>query len=110
VRNPRILALAQKVSLSEDPAMTKRLPMERPARVVITATDGRQWVGQAGVNRGDDAAPYTADELTTKFMDLCGRVWPQAHAQRLLQATHELCAGKGRFADWCALLQQPPEA
>lgn len=110
VRNPRILALAQKVSLSEDPTMTKRLPMERPARVVITATDGRQWVGEAGVNRGDDASPYTADELTTKFMDLCGRVWPQTHAQRVLQATHDLCAGEGRFADWCALLQQPPKA
>jgi 2-methylcitrate dehydratase PrpD len=110
VRNPRILALAQKVSLSEDPAMTKRLPMERPARVVITATDGRQWVGEAGVNRGDDASPYTADELTGKFMDLCGRVWSQAHAQRVLQATHALCAGEGRFADWCALLQQPPKA
>lgn len=110
VRNPRILALAQKVSLSEDPAMTKRLPMERPARVLITATDGRQWVGEAGVNRGDDASPYTADELTGKFMDLCGRVWPPAHAARVLQATHALCAAEGRFADWCALLQQPPKA
>jgi 2-methylcitrate dehydratase PrpD len=110
VRNPRILALAQKVSLSEDPAMTKRLPMERPARVVISATDGRQWVGEAGVNRGDDASPYTAEELTTKFMDLCGRVWPQDHAARVLEATHALCAGEGRFADWCALLQQPPKA
>jgi 2-methylcitrate dehydratase PrpD len=110
VRNPRILALAQKVSLSEDPTMTKRLPMERPARVVITATDGRQWVGEAGVNRGDDASPYTADELTTKFMDLCGRVWSRAHAERVLQATHALCAGEGRLADWCALLQQPPKA
>jgi len=110
VRNKRILALAQKVSLSEDPAMTKRLPMERPARVVITATDGRKWMGEAGVNRGDDASPYTADELTTKFMDLCGRVWPQDHAARVLQATHALCAGEGRFTDWCALLQQPPKA
>jgi hypothetical protein len=84
--------------------------VERPARVVITATDGRQWMGEAGVNRGDDASPYTADELTTKFMDLCGRVWSQAHAERVLQATHALCAGEGRFADWCALLQQPPKA
>jgi len=110
VRNPRILALAQKVSLSEDPAMTKRLPMERPAHVVITATDGRKWVGEAGVNRGDDASPYTADELTGKFMDLTGRVWSQAHAERVLQATHALCAGEGGFTDWCALLQQPPKA
>jgi 2-methylcitrate dehydratase PrpD len=110
VRSPRILALAQKVSLSEDPTMTKRLPMERPARVVITATNGRQWVGEAGVNRGDDASPYTAEELTGKFMDLCGRVWSKAHAERLLQATHALCTGEGSFAEWCALLQQPPIA
>jgi 2-methylcitrate dehydratase PrpD len=110
VRDPRILALAQKVELAEDPAMTQRLPMERPARVVITGTDGRQWVGEAGVNRGDDASPYTADELTTKFMDLTGRVWPAEHAQHLLQATHALCAGEGTFSDWCALLRRPPRA
>jgi 2-methylcitrate dehydratase PrpD len=110
VRDPRILALAQKVELAEDPAMTQRLPMERPARVVITGTDGRQWAGEAGVNRGDDASPYTADELTTKFMDLTGRVWPAEHAQHLLQATHALCAGEGTFSDWCALLRRPPRA
>ena len=110
VRNPRILALAQKVELAEDPAMTQRLPMERPARVVITTTDGRQWAGEAGVNRGDDASPYTADELTAKFMDLTGRVWPADHAQHLLQATHALCAGEGTFSDWCALLRRPPRA
>jgi len=108
VRDPRILALAQKVDLAEDPAMTRRLPMERPARVVITTTDGRQWVGEAGINRGDDASPYTADELTAKFMDLTGRVWPAEHAQQLLQATHGLCAAEGSFSDWCALLRRPP--
>ena len=108
VRNPRIMALAQKVELAEDPAMTRRLPMERPARVLITTTDGRQWAGEAGVNRGDDASPYTADELTAKFMDLTGRVWPADHAQHLLQATHALCAGEGTFSDWCALLRRPP--
>jgi 2-methylcitrate dehydratase PrpD len=88
--------------------MTKRLPMERPARVVITATDGRQWMGEAGVNRGDDASPYTTDELTTKFMDLCGRVWSQAHAERVLQATHALCAGQETFGTWTALLAEQP--
>ena len=108
VRDPRIGALAQKVDLAEDPAMTKRLPMERPARVVITTTDGRQWVGEAGVNRGDDASPYTADELTAKFLDLTGRVWPVEHAQQLLQATHALCAGEGTLSDWCTLLRRPP--
>ena len=57
VLNPAVLAMAQRVSVTEDPAMTRRLPYERPARVVITLTDGGTLVGEAGVNRGDDAAP-----------------------------------------------------
>ena len=36
VRDPAVMALAQKVEVSEDPSMTRRLPLERPAKVVIT--------------------------------------------------------------------------
>ena len=57
VRDPRVLALAQKVDVREDPAMTRRLPLERPARVVIRLKDGRSVRSEAGVNRGDDASP-----------------------------------------------------
>ncbi len=108
VRDERALALARKVELAEDPAMTARLPRERPASVLITTTDGRQLRGEAGVNRGDDAAPYTAQELTAKFMDLCGRVWPRAHAEGLLDATLDLCAGHGSLPAWTALLKRAP--
>lgn len=108
VRDERVLALARKVSITEDPAMTRRLPHERPARIVITERTGRQWVGEAGVNRGDDAAPYGADELTAKFMDLTGRVWPAAHAGAVLASTHALCAGAMALPDWLALLRHPP--
>jgi 2-methylcitrate dehydratase PrpD len=108
VRDERTLALARKVELAEDPAMTARLPRERPASVLITTTDGRQLRGEAGVNRGDDAAPYTAQELTAKFMDLCGRVWPRAHAEGLLDATLDLCAGHGSLPAWTALLKRAP--
>ncbi len=108
VRNERVRALARKVTITEDPAMTLRLPQERPARVVITDRAGRQWVGEAGVNRGDDASPYSAQELTGKFMDLTGRVWPAAHASAVLHASHELCAGTLALPEWLALLRQAP--
>lgn len=110
VRDERVLALARKVSITEDPAMTQRLPHERPARVVITDLAGRQWTGEAGVNRGDDASPYTAADLTAKFMDLTGRVWPASHGQELLQATHALCAGQLALPAWLALLGRAPQA
>lgn len=108
VRDPRVLALAQKVHLTEELAMTRRLPMERPARVVITTTDGAQRMAEVGVNRGDDACPYTPEELSAKFLELCGRVWSPEHALGLLQATHALCRGELPFKPWAAMLKAPP--
>jgi 2-methylcitrate dehydratase PrpD len=110
VRDERVLALARKVSISEDPAMTQRLPLERPARVTLTSHSGRQWTAEVGANRGDDALPYTDHELTAKFMALCGRIWPEPHAQQLLEATHALCAGQQDMPGWLALLGRPPQA
>ena len=73
-----------------------------------TTVDGRVLEAEVDVNRGDDALPYSPQELSTKFMDLCGRVWPQAHANELLQATLALAQGHGALGDWLALLRQPP--
>lgn len=108
VRDERVLALARRVHLAEDPAMTQRLPAERPARVTIADRSGRRWVGEAGVNRGDDASPYTPAELEAKFMELTQRVWPAAHCRAVLEATHALCAGEVPVAGWFALLRHPP--
>ena len=110
VRNPQVLALARKVSVREDPAMTQRLPMERPARVLLHLKDGSTRVGEAGVNRGDETAPYTREELRGKFMDLTRRVWPIAHCAQVLQATLELGSGNVPLARWSALLRHAPRA
>lgn len=108
VRNEQVQALARKVSITEDPAMTKRLPNERPARVTIVDRSGRRWVAEAGVNRGDDAAPYTPAELEAKFLELTQRVWSLAHCRAVLEATHALCAGEGSLQAWFLLLRQAP--
>ncbi|MFZ2739286.1 MAG: MmgE/PrpD family protein [Burkholderiaceae bacterium] len=109
VRDPAVLALAQKVEVSEDPAMTQRLPLERPARVLITLHDGLQLSAEAGVNRGDDAAPYSREELRQKFMELTQRVWPAGHAQAVLEATLELAALRGSLTTWATLLERAPQ-
>ena len=109
VRNPAVLALAQKVTVSHDPAMSARLPMERPAKVTLYLKDGSQRVGEAGVNRGDDASPYTRSELRDKFMSLTGRVWPLAHCEKLLQATLDLAHLKTPLQGWTELLAHPAQ-
>lgn len=110
VRDPAVLALAQKVDVREDTAMTRRLPLERPAKVVITLNNGQTVTGEAGVNRGDDASPYSREELRSKFIDLTQRVWPIAHAHEALDATLGLAAGRVTLAHWVELLRQAPSA
>ncbi|HEX2547044.1 MAG TPA: MmgE/PrpD family protein [Ramlibacter sp.] len=108
VRNPAVLALAARVTVREDPAMTRRLPQERPARVSIRLRDGSERTAQVTFNRGDDAAPYTSEQLTRKFLELTSRVWPLAHCQRVLDATLALGAGGTSMARWCDMLRHPP--
>jgi hypothetical protein len=67
-------------------------------------------MGEAGVNRGDDAAPYSREELRQKFMDLTQRVWPAAHAAAVLEATLEMAALRGNMATWADLLERAPQA
>jgi 2-methylcitrate dehydratase PrpD len=110
VRDPAVAALARRVDVREDPAMTRRLPMERPAKVVIRLKDGRELVGEAGVNRGDDASPYSREELRGKFMDLTGRVWPADHAAQVLEATLGLGETTLSLDAWAKLLQRGPAA
>ena len=109
VRNPHTLALAQRVSVLHDPAMSARLPNERPATVTLYLKDGSSRTGQAGVNRGDDASPYTREELRQKFMNLTSRIWPTAHCENLLQATLDLADLKLPLQTWTALLAHSPE-
>lgn len=110
IRDPQVLALAQKVSVSHDPAMSQRLPHERPARVAIHLKNGRVLHAEAGVNRGDDASPYTRAELRSKFMDLTSRIWPTAHGQAMLEATLGMAQLKVPFSQWLALLTRPAQA
>jgi hypothetical protein len=67
---------------------------------------------EVGVNRGDDASPYTDTELHGKFMSLCTRVWSSEQAQTLYEATLALSAHEPAPADWpawCQMLALAPQ-
>ena len=88
--------------------MSARLPHERPAHVVITREDGSSLQAEVGVNRGDDAFPYSREELRGKFMDLTQRVWAPGHCARVLEATLALAEPGASFGQWTALLRNRP--
>ncbi|HEY0918598.1 MmgE/PrpD family protein [Devosia sp.] len=85
VRNADIGRLAARVVLREDPAMTARLPDNRPARVRLTLDDGRSFEAATDTNRGDWSDPYTPDEIHDKYMALATRCWSTAGAAAVFE-------------------------
>jgi 2-methylcitrate dehydratase PrpD len=73
-------ALAKRITITEDPSMTAKLPDQRPARVRVRLKDGRTFEAIALTNKGDTEAPYSADEVIAKFHDVAG---PFVEATRL---------------------------
>ncbi len=73
--NPAIRALAAKVLLRQDAAMSAALPHNRPARVTLVFDDGHSATAETRTNRGDWADPYPAAEIRGKYLSLATRVW-----------------------------------
>jgi 2-methylcitrate dehydratase PrpD len=72
--DPAIAALRYKVHIAEDPAMSALAPKLRPARAVVTLTDGRSAAHSRQSHRGDFMDPFSEDELRAKFRELAGVV------------------------------------
>ncbi|MBO6759172.1 MAG: MmgE/PrpD family protein [Roseibium sp.] len=96
----RIRALAQRVDLREDPAMSARLPDERPARLTLTTRDGRKFTAKTNTNRGDWRDPFHERDLRDKFFSLTARAWPPDQSEAIWSA----CLDLDRAADATPLL------
>ena len=85
VLDETIQAFADKVEVAEDPALTALMPDFRPARVIVTLTDGTVLEAETKTNRGDTEDPYDDVELDRKYAELTGLVWPDAVARGIYE-------------------------
>lgn len=72
LNDPVIAALRHRVHISEDPAMSAKVPALKPARVTLTLKDGRQATRACDSPRGDCLNPYSEAEIRGKFRELAG--------------------------------------
>ena len=86
------LALAARVVVREDPALTARLPGLRPARLRVLLRDGTVREAAVETNRGDTEDPYETADIVAKFHELADPVWGVAHAARVADAVMALDA------------------
>jgi 2-methylcitrate dehydratase PrpD len=109
VSNPAIAALRQRIHLAEDPAMTAMPPEQRPARVKVTLTDGRQATRQVQSHRGDYNQPYPPAEIRAKFHELAGEVLT-SEGTHAVEAAVDRCETWRSVGDLIALLRQHGKA
>ncbi len=85
VRNSEIQNLSKRVFVSEDPAMTAKLPEARPATVIVTMRDGSLLEASTDTNRGDWRDPYSKSELREKYDSLTARLWTRQDSDAVYQ-------------------------
>lgn len=93
VADPAIRALAARVSVTEDKAMSAALPDRRPARVAVHLTDGRVLEAETATNRGDWSDPYPQAEIRAKYLSLATRLWRADAAAAIWDRTLALTGG-----------------
>jgi 2-methylcitrate dehydratase len=71
--DPRVLALADKITVTEDPAFTRAFPAKFPCRVEIVRRDGTTRGAGLDVPHGHHDDPLTDAEVEEKFTALAGR-------------------------------------
>jgi 2-methylcitrate dehydratase PrpD len=73
---PETLALARRVTVTEEPAFSAALPRERPTRVTVRGKDGATWTGAVRNARGNPSDPLSAAEVELKFRRNVGDLLP----------------------------------
>ena len=104
LRDPAITALRQRVSVTEDPDMSARVPKSKPARVTVTLKDGRTATRARESHEGDFNQPYPEAALREKFRELASHVLDAQGVARIEQAI-DRCEEWTGVGDFTALLR-----
>jgi 2-methylcitrate dehydratase PrpD len=107
--DPVIAALRHKVHIAEDPAMSTRAPVLRPAKVTVTLTDGRSASRSLETHRGDFNDPFTDAEMRGKFRELAGTVL-SAEGVGAVEAAVDRCTEWGNAGELTGLLRRHARA
>ena len=85
----RIRALARRVEIGTDPAMTPRRADAPTARVRLVLRDGRTLEETTTVVRGDALSPVPRDEITAKFVSLTAPILGESHARKVVDVVED---------------------
>jgi len=82
--DPAILRLVDKITIKEDPELTRQLPHSFPCRVQMHLTGGQMKSAAMTVPRGHHGDPMSDEEINAKFRQLASRKLPSQRVERAL--------------------------
>jgi 2-methylcitrate dehydratase PrpD len=90
LKDPRILALAKKVTWGIDEELEKMPPASNAAKVAIKLKDGTVYRERVDYSRGTVQNPMSQEELEEKFRSLASMVIPGKQAEDIIRAVGKL--------------------
>ena len=90
LRDPRIHALADKISVEEDKEFTARFPQGIPSRIEVRMRGGTTKSGSVDYPRGHVKNPMTDEEVIYKFKSLSSRVLNAKGVEEVLERAWDL--------------------
>jgi len=90
LREPRVRAFMQKITVQEDPALTALMPRAVPNRITAVLDDGRVITRQVNDLPGFVGRPMGRADVERKFRGNVGKAWPEAQTRAVLDALWQL--------------------
>jgi 2-methylcitrate dehydratase len=88
--DPRVLALADRITVAEEPAFTGAFPQKFRSHVEVTLRDGTRRAAGLDVPHGHHDDPLTDAEVDAKFAMLAGRKLPPARVTQALRLIRDV--------------------
>jgi 2-methylcitrate dehydratase PrpD len=105
--DPRVARLVARTRTVPDPRHEARFPEGRWADVSFTLTDGRTLDSGERNAHGGPSSPFTADEITEKYLEFAAPALGRARVEALRDAVLALARADGPFSDVAAHLYDP---
>jgi 2-methylcitrate dehydratase PrpD len=92
VNDPRIVNLASKIRVEEEPTFSAAYPAQQRVDLTLTTVGGKKFHGQCTITSGEPDRPHTDASLLRKFNDLATPLWGEPAASALRNAVLNLHA------------------
>jgi 2-methylcitrate dehydratase PrpD len=90
LKDPEVLALAQKVTWELDPAAEALYPKAYPATLIAELNDGRKLEAHVDFPKGDPENPATKEEIVSKFHSLTTKFLDEDRREKIIETVAHL--------------------